>query len=301
MREAVKTGGRTLRFDRRTLEDFAASLDLSPHSIASYKKCLAYFFKYLSSKGIDKPEERHIAAYREELMASGRKANTVYGYLAAVRAFFRWAWGEGLYRDISAKVSVPRAEQSPNRKTLTALQLKKLMSSIDRESLQGMRDYAILALMLTTGLSALEISRINAGDIGRSGEGGVLHVRGNDGQKHETVGVPAYVMEVISKYLSARGEGGLEAPLFVSVSNRNGDKNEHMSAGSIGRVAKNALRGAGYDEERLSAQSLKVSAMKLALQGGERLEDVQKFARHRTIRTTFLYDQNSSPREMLRE
>jgi integrase len=66
-----------------------------------------------------------------------------------------------------------------------------------------------------------------------------------------------------------------------------------MTVGSISRVAKSALRNAGFDDKLLSARSLKVSAMKLALQHGERLEDVQKFARHKYIRTTFLYERHT--------
>ena len=285
-----------LRFDERTLNDFAASLRLSPHSITSYKKCLAYFFSYLLEKGIDKPENRHIAAYHEDLIASGRKANTVYNYMAAVKAFFRWTQASGLYPDISAKVSVQRAGQIPNRKTLTAAQLRKLMNSIDRETVQGKRDYVILALMLTAGLSALELSNANVSDVCEDGEGYVFHVRGNDGQRSESVDISPHVMDALSEYLDARRQGeeeqvpGPDAPLFMSVSNRNVSKEEHMTVGSISRVAKNALRNAGFDDAQLSAKSLKVSAMKLALQRGERLEDVQKFARHKQIRTTFLYD-----------
>lgn len=285
-----KANAKAIRFDGQTLNDFAASLALSPSSVMLYRKCLHYFFEYLSEKGIDEPKERHIIAYREELMASGRKANTVYSYLAAVKAFFRWAESEGSYRDISAKVPAPLVEQRPNCKTLTASQLKKLMNSIDRESMQGMRDYAILALMLTAGLSALEISRINVGDIYESSKGYGLYVRGSDGQRHENVDVPPHVMKAILQYLAAREKPAPDAPLFVSVSCRNKGKNEHMSVGSITRIVKNTLRSVGYDDERLSAQSLKVSAMRLALQKGERLEDVQKFARHKHIRTTFLYE-----------
>ena len=285
-----------LRFDERTLNDFAASLTLSPHSIVSYKKCLAYFFSYLVEKGIDKPESSHVSAYYGELKASGRKGNTVYNYMAAVRAFFRWAQSQGLYHDISANITVPHADQSSARGALTAAQLRKLMNSIDRDTLQGLRDYAILALMLTAGLSALELSRADVGDVCEESDGYVIHIRDNNGQRRDRAKIPPYAIEAVTKYLEARGVAGAgdaygeAVPLFVSVSDRNRDKNQHMTVGSISRVAKNALRDAGFDDARLSAQSLKVSAMRLALQSGERLEDVQKFARHKHIRTTFLYE-----------
>ncbi len=98
-------------------------------------------------------------------------------------------------------------------------------------------------------------------------------------------------MDAISKYLEGRGDiKKPDAPLFISVSDRNRDKNEHMTVGSVSRIVKNALRNAGFDDRRLSAKSLKASAIKLALQRGDRLEDVQKFARHKQIRTTFLYE-----------
>ena len=278
------------RFDDRLLEAFAASLSLSPRSVTAYKKCLAYFFKYLAGKGIARPERGDIAAYQETLAASGKKAATVYSYLAAIRAFFRWTAARGLYRNIAEKVFSAPVDHTPNRKTLIGPELKKLMSCIDRGSLQGLRDYAILAVMLTGGLSAFEVSRANVGDIRASGEGILLDIRGG-GQKRHAVKVPPRVMEALTEYLEARGSRGPDAPLFTSLSMRNRDRNEHMSAGSISRIVKEALRRAGYDDARLTAHSLKVSSMKLALQRGERLEDVQRFARHKHIRTTFLYEQ----------
>ncbi|MCR4819151.1 MAG: site-specific integrase [Fretibacterium sp.] len=292
MREkGLNTGVAAFHFDRRTLEQFAASLDLSPRSIVSYKKFLAYFFKYLSKKEIERPEREHIAAYREALALSGRKESTLFSYLAAVKAFFRWTEAEGLYPDITKGISLPRFERTPSRKALTGAQLKEILLGIDRGSVRGLRDYAIFLLMLTAGLSALEVSLANVGDLRESPEGALLYVRDGEGDRREPVRVPPRVMEALTAYLKIRDDGyGAESPLFIGVSPRNKGKNGHMTPGSVSRVVKEALRKAGFDDALLTAQSLKVSAMKLALQGGERLEDVQKFARHKHIRTTFLYE-----------
>ena len=88
-------GTAAIPFNEQTVSDFAASLTLSPHSVASYKKCLSYFFTYIAERGIARPDSSHVFAYCEELKASGRKANTVYGYMAAVKAFFRWTGRPG--------------------------------------------------------------------------------------------------------------------------------------------------------------------------------------------------------------
>ncbi|MBQ9564280.1 MAG: site-specific integrase [Synergistaceae bacterium] len=283
-----------LRFDRRTLDRFAASLELSPHSVVSYKKFLAYFFEYLSGRGIERPEREHVAAYMEAMLASGKKATTAHNYLAAVRAFFRWTEGEGLYPDVTEGMPLPRFERAPSRKALTGAQIKEVLLGIDRGSLKGLRDYAILVLMLTTGLSALEVSHAKVGDVRKCGRGYVLHVQDGDGERREAVSVPPRVMEALTAYLEARGEANPDLPLFSGVSPRNKGKSGHMTPGSVGRVVKEALRGAGFDDVMLSAQSLKISAVKLALQRGERLEDVQRFARHKHIRTTFLYEPSGS-------
>ena len=289
--EGRNTKEAALRFDRRTLEQFAVSLELSPRSIVSYKKFLVYFFRYLTERGIEWPEREHIAAYREALAASGRKDSTLFSYLAAVKAFFRWTEAEGLYPDITKGISLPRFERTPSRKALTGAQIKEVLLGIDRGSVRGLRDYAIFLLMLTAGLSALEVSLVNVGDLRKSSEGPLLYVRDGEGDRREPVRVPPRVMEALTAYLNVREDGyGADSPLFIGVSPRNRGKNGHMTPGSVSRVVKEALRKAGFDDALLTAQSLKVSAMKLALQGGERLEDVQRFARHKHIRTTFLYE-----------
>ncbi|MBR1672004.1 MAG: tyrosine-type recombinase/integrase [Fretibacterium sp.] len=278
-----------IRFNHETVERFAASLDLSSSSVASYKKCLAYFFDYLADRGIGKPEAGHVAGYREALTAAGRRPSTVYNYLIAVRAFFQWTHAQGLYPNIAGRVKIPRVDHAPSRRTLTGAQLKTVLSSIGRESIRGLRDYAILTVMLTGGLSSCEVSRANVGDAALAREGGTLSIRGGDGELRGAVRLPSRVVEALAEYLGARGPVEPDAPLFASVRRRDG----HMSRGSVNRIVKEALRNAGFDDAMLSAQSLKFTAVRLALQGGERLEDVQRFARHKNIRTTFRYREQS--------
>ncbi len=284
--------GKALCFDGRLLKAFAASLERSPHSVASYRKSLAYFFADLSEKGINRPEGVDIAAYREVLSASEKKPGTVHSYLAAVKAFFRWTEAKGLYQNIAEKIVHPKVDHAPHRKTLTGAQMKKVLDGIDRGDIRGKRDYALLALMVTGGLDRLEVVQAQVGDLRMSQIGPVLHIRGGRGG---SVKVPPHTWRALLDYLEAREPLEEDAPLFVSVSNRTQGQKKPLTVGSISRIVKGALRDAGFDDAMLSAQSLRFTALKLALQGGESLEDVQKFARHKTIRTTFLYEQKPSP------
>lgn len=49
---------------------------------------------------------------------------------------------------------------------------------------------------------------------------------------------------------------------------------------------------AGFNPPRLTAHSLRHTAMTLALKGGATLQQVQQFARHRLIETTLHYAHN---------
>ena len=59
---------------------------------------------------------------------------------------------------------------------------------------------------------------------------------------------------------------------------------------SISRIVKEHLKEAGYNNDRLTAHSLRHSAVTLALLQGQDLAEVQAFARHRDISTTMIYN-----------
>lgn len=52
------------------------------------------------------------------------------------------------------------------------------------------------------------------------------------------------------------------------------------------------MRNAGYDSDRLTAHSLRHTAITLSLKNGESLQEVQQFARHTNINTTLIYAHN---------
>ena len=63
-----------------------------------------------------------------------------------------------------------------------------------------------------------------------------------------------------------------------------------MTTRSISRIVKGHLKDAGYDTNRLTAHSLRHTAVTLALLQGQDLAEVQQFARHRDISTTMIYN-----------
>ena len=77
-------------------------------------------------------------------------------------------------------------------------------------------------------------------------------------------------------------------PLFISHSRRN--SGQRLTTRTISGVAKKAMINAGFNTSRLTAHSLRHTAITLALMAGQSLADVQAFARHTSINTTMIYN-----------
>lgn len=270
------------------LTDFFAYLDVSSKTTATYQRALRRLFKYFTDNGITRPAYDDILNYKKVLEGAGRKPATIALYLAAARRFFTWTEQRGIYPNVALGVKAPKQDRGHKRDFLGAEQLTGIFSGMRHDTLQERRDFAIMALMSTCGLRTVEISRANIEDMRTLGGLPVLYVQGK-GRKDRTefVKLSAPVQKAITDYLSLRGNVADTAPLFASCSQRN--RNGRMTTRSISRIAKTTMRSAGYNSPRLTAHSLRHSAVTLALLGGMPLQETQAFARHSNMNTTMIY------------
>ena len=267
---------------------FIAYLDTKPKTIETYRKALKPFFLYLTDNGIRQPQRADILAYRD-MLAETLKPSTVRTYLTTVKLFFRWAVQEGLYpADPSENVKGPKMTKAHKKNALTANQAKTVLAGIDTTTLQGKRDYAIVALMLAGGLRCIEVARANLEDLGTAGDSPVLYLQGKGrDERVEYVKLEQPVEEAIRDYLKARGRAS--GPLFASTSN---NAQGNMTTRTISGIVKKHLRAAGYDSERLTAHSLRHTAGTLALLNGATVQETQQLLRHSDINTTMIYLHN---------
>ena len=92
----------------------------------------------------------------------------------------------------------------------------------------------------------------------------------------------------IRLYLTERGSTAENEPLFTSTSNNNAG--ERVTTRTISKIVKERLKSAGYDSNRLTAHSLRHTAVTLSLLAGKDITEVQQFARHSNITTTMIYN-----------
>lgn len=278
---------RTLDFN--TFERFINYLDASPKTVETYKKALRQFFNYIGVHGIRQPQREDVLAFRDDLKASGLKPTTVQNYITATRIFFKWTEQEGLYPNIAEHVKGAKLDKNHKKDYLTSRQAKEVLAGVQTDSEEGLRNYAILSLMVTGGLRTIEVSRANVGDLRTVGENTVLFVQGKGREeKTEYIKISAPVEKAIRTYLKVRDFTTEEQPLFTSTSNNS--RGKRITTRTVSAIVKNALKNAGYDSARLTAHSLRHTAITLALLAGREITEVQQFARHANLNTTMIYN-----------
>ena len=137
---------------------FTSYIDAKPKTVATYTRAIRQFASFLSLRGITQPRREDILAFRDELKATGHKPTTVQNYITATRLFFQWTAQEGIYPNIAEHIKGATLSKDHKKDYLTSKQVKKILASIDRSTLQGLRDYAMLSLMITGGLRTSEVS-----------------------------------------------------------------------------------------------------------------------------------------------
>lgn len=273
------------------MDRFIHAQDVKPSSRNTYRKSIKMFFDWIEENEITAISHSDILDYKRSLEYSDLSPLTISGYLVVVRKFFEWTEAEKLYPNIAKGIKSPRRTKGFKKDCLTPNQAKQLLLIVDRLTAKGKRDFAILNLLIRTGLRTIEIVLANVGDIRQDGGEALLWIQGKGhGDKDDFVLLTPASLNPIHRYLSARGPMKDSDPLFSSLSNRN--KNERLTTASVSRLIKKYLRKMGLDSTRLTAHSLRHTAITLSLKGGATIQEAQAFARHSNINTTMVYAHN---------
>jgi integrase/recombinase XerD len=280
------------------LDHLQVERGLSPATIAAYRTDLAAFardprtdrtwatgpdvaVRYLASLGAA-PR----GAMRPRLASTSRRRRT-----AALRGFYRFAFGEGLIAvDVAAHIDLPR-ETRHLPETLTVEEVERLFESVgggEGAAPRGIRDRALLELLYAAGLRISEALRLDAEDL--SFDGGFVRVIGKgDLERLVPVGDVAlawlrrYVDDVRPAWLAiSHVEPVRGGPVFLT------ERGRRLARQQAWSIVKRAAAAAGLDS-RVSPHTFRHSFATHLLEGGADLRIVQELLGHATISTTQLY------------
>lgn len=270
--------------------EFLKEQDVKDTSRNTYRRAITQFFFFMSNNNRI-PEGSDILEYKQFLNKEGLSAYTINAYLVVVRKFFAWTESKKIYPNIAKTIKGMKSPRGFRKECLTNEQISRVLMRINSSTIQGKRDFAIVNLLLRTGLRTIEIQRANIGDMLRVIDEAKLYIQGKGRDTKDEYVVLTYgALKPILTYLNDRRVIDTNEPLFASVSDRN--CGNRMTTRSISRLVKEALKTAGIDDKRLSAHSLRHTAITNALLGGATLQEVKTMARHSNINTTLIYSHN---------
>lgn len=240
------------------------------------------------------------------------KANTIAQYLRSVCQFFKWTDSCGLYPNVAANIHAPKIKNDTHRKeALTAKEVMEIETSITERSAekqqaaagaekdragriqrtneQGKRLYAMYLLTVTAGLRTIEINRANVKDFVEKGGQAWLYIWGKGHtEPDQKKAIAPEVAEALKDYLQSRTDKPTgNSPLFVSTGNRSGGK--RIASTTISTMLKRAMQAAGFNDERLTAHSLRHTAGTAVQELTGDLYTTQKYMRHSNPATTEIY------------
>ena len=271
------------------LDDFKKNLDATPRTKETYLKGVKVFLTWCTKNNIKEVTHATLIQYKEELMAD-KKASTISMYMTSLKKLYKYLETKGI-KNIASYLKGAKQKRNYSKDPLTLEQAKDLLNSIDRTTKEGKRNYALIHLLLTTGLRTIEIERANVEDIRNVANNSVLYVMGKGRDtKDEYVKLTYETLKAINEYLATRDIKDNKEPLFISYSDRTNGK--RLKTRSIRDIIKKAYLKIGINSDKITSHSLRHTAITLSLIGGTPLQEVQQMARHSNINTTMIYAHN---------
>lgn len=167
----------------------------------------------------------------------------------------------------------------------------RLLNTPAEDTIEGLRDRAILSVGLQVGLRRAEIATLTVEDLHQNRGFDSLRIVRKGGRR-DALAIHPNVAQRIRAYLTAAGHGDdLDGPMFRPLShNQKGQESRrHMDPDAIDRVLRKHAATIGLTRG-YSAHSMRATFITTALENGATLDDVQRAAGHAEPGTTKLYD-----------
>lgn len=175
---------------------------------------------------------------------------------------------------------------------LSAEETRRLLDSIDTSTIGGLRDRALIGVMVFSFARVGAVVGMNVEDYYPLGKRWWLRLHEKGGKHHE---VPAHhnVEAYLDAYVSAAGIAGLKGtPLFRTLDRRRGLTDRRVYANDVLRMVKRQAGQAGI-ATAVCNHSFRATGITEFLRAGGTLERAAAIAAHESTRTTQLYNRTA--------
>lgn len=261
----------------------------SPHTRRAYRRSLTDFMKWhreTKAEGLSKAiVQRYAATLREE----GKQAKNINQRLSAIRKLAREAADNGALPDQIARgienVKGIRAEGTHAGNWLTLEQAQRLIETPDTRTLKGLRDRALLAVLIGCGIRRQEAADLTLSHIQQRDSRWVIVDMVGKRNKTRTVPMPNWTKTAIDDWTGAAHiKSGRVFRSFAKGDKVDGDS---MTPQAIRDAVTGYAKACGL--ERIAPHDLRRTFAKLAHKGGSGLDQIQLSLGHASIQTTGRY------------
>jgi site-specific recombinase XerD len=242
-----------------------------------------------------------VNAYARKMEEAGLSAATRARKLAAISSWYRWLVWEDRIPFNPADVRRPKVDAHTSKTPgLTRDQALAMLRAADaRPYRQGLRNAALLSVLLFTGIRVSEATRADIEDLGMDREHRVLWVT-RKGGKQQPLPLPPAAWVRLTAYLASRDDVETlpavsseqagprpRRPLFLSARGNRTDEAE------VYQMIRRLARAAGLPPElisRLGAHAMRHTAITLAFETGAQQPDIQNMAGHASANMTQVYN-----------
>jgi site-specific recombinase XerD len=264
----------------------------------AYYKAACRFSDWCEGKGLlelERVKPPHVAAYIEDLAIAraerpGLSKPSVKQHLAALRMLFDWlVVGHVLESNPAHAVRGPRYSQKKGKTpVLDREEARALIAAIDTSSLTGLRDRALIGVMVYTFARVGAVLQMNVGDYFSQGRRGWVRLHEKGGKEHEAPCIPK-LETYLDEYIAAAGiAGDTDGPLFRTTGRSTG-RPHRMTQQDAYRLIQRHAKRAGI-KTRIGNHSMRATGITDYLKNEGSLSEARKMANHADTRTTQLYD-----------
>jgi site-specific recombinase XerD len=266
----------------------------------AYTQDVRHFMRTLNIHSYDElrqVDHRAVIAW-ERIMREIDKAaaSTIRRRLSALSSLMKHLTRYGhLSKNHVAEVERPNINREEGTTlAFSTIQARKILDNPDPNTIEGLRDRAILSVGLQVGFRRAEIAALEVGDLHQNRGYDSLRITRKGGRR-DALAIHPQAATRIRAYLEAAGHGGdLDGPLFrpLSKNRKRQESRRAMHPDAIDRVLRKHVKAIGL-ARGYSAHSMRATFITTTLENGASLEEVQKAAGHRDPSTTKLYDRRS--------
>jgi site-specific recombinase XerD len=276
----------------RFINFFTAEIE-NDNTRAAYYRAVLQFDTWCQKQGIGLHQLQPfvVATYAKELKAT-RHPQTVKQHLAALRMLLdSMVIGQVLPHNPVASVKGPRYSMKKGKTpVLQADETRLLLNSIDTSHVVGMRDRALIAVMVYSFARVSAVIHMRVEDFYPTGRKWMIRLHEKGGKFHQVL-AHHNAQEYLHLYIEAAGIApDSKGPLFRTTQGASRILTTNaMTRRDVHRMIKRRAADAGVSAQ-IGCHTFRATGITTYLRNGGTLEYAQKLACHESARTTGLYD-----------